>query len=142
MPRAADRHLVGRRGLEVAHLPQPLDDRLARLIAIEAREFAARLVDPSLLVEDVDHGQAVADRERVVIRVMSGGDLDRAGPELLLDRIIGDDLEGAAQEWQDRALADQVAVPQVVGVHGDSHVAQQRLWTRGRHADPAVRTPP
>ena len=57
-----------------------------------------------------------------VLRVVARGDLERAGAEVGLDALVGDDRHAPLDERHDRLLADQVAVALVVGVHGDRDV--------------------
>ena len=59
-------------------------------------------------------------------------------PKVALDVLVGDDRQPPAEERQDRVAADQVAVPLVVGVDGHRRVAEERLGSRRRHADPRV----
>ncbi len=68
---------------------------------------------------------APADLE--VVGVVPGRDLQRTGAELRLDVLVGDDLQPAPNERQDRALADQALIALIVGVHGDRRVGEHRL---------------
>ncbi len=135
----ADDHGVRPLALEVAHLAQPIEDRLARLVAVAADELPALGVDPRLLVEHRDRREPVALRKLVVVGVMGRGDLHRTGPEGSLDVLVGDDRQATAQERQDGVAADKRCVALVLGVDGHRRVAEQRLGSGRRDADPRVR---
>ena len=67
-----------------------------------------------------------------------GRDLQRAGAELGLDVLVGDDLQLAPDERQDRLLADQPPVALVVGMDRDRGVGEHRLGPHGRDRDRAA----
>jgi hypothetical protein len=67
-----------------------------------------------------------------VVGVVARRDLERAGAELALHVVVGDDRQAPADERQDLVLADEVRVALVVGVHGDSGVGEHRLRAHGR----------
>ena len=73
-----------------------------------------------------------------VVGVVPGRDLQRAGAELGLDVLVGDDLQAAADDRQDRGLPHQPRVAVVVRVHGDRGVAEHRLGAHGGDGDRAV----
>ena len=62
-----------------------------------------------------------------VQRVMCGGDLQRPGTELGLDRLISHDGQCASDDRQHRLAPHQVAIARVLGVHRHAGVAQHRL---------------
>ena len=68
----------------------------------------------------------------------AGRDLQRAGAELGLDVLVGDDLQAAADDRQDHGLPHQPLVAVVVRVDGDRGVAQHRLGAHGGDGDRAV----
>ena len=72
------------------------------------------------------------------LKSCAGRDLHRARALLRVGIFVGDDRDAAADERQDRELADQVLVALVLGMNGHGHVAEHRLGTRGRHGDEAV----
>ncbi len=133
---AADHHLVRLLPLQVAHGGQPLDDDRPSLEAIHAGELARLVVQPSVLVQDVDERQVVAAPHLVVVEVMGRRDLHGPGAELALHVLVGDDRQAPAEERQDRLAADQRPVAIVVGVHRHRRVAEDRLGARGGHGDP------
>jgi hypothetical protein len=113
--------------------PQRVDDRLARFEHGHAREaLAGGVGHQAVLADDRDLLEPVRAADLEVVRVVPGRDLERAGAELGLDVVVGDDLQAAADERQDRPLADQPRVAVVVGVHGDRRVGEHRLRAHGR----------
>ena len=68
---------------------------------------------------------AAADLE--VVGVVARGDLQRAGAEVGLHVVVGDDRQAAADQRQDRRLPDEVRVALVGRVHRDRRVGQHRL---------------
>ena len=102
----------------------------------EAREaLAGRGGHAAVLADHADLGQAVAAADLEVVRVVAGRDLQRAGAELGLDVVVGDDRQLAPDERQDRRLPDQVLVALVVRVHRDGGVGEHRLRAHGRDRD-------
>ena len=74
-----------------------------------------------------------------VERVVAGRDLQRAGHELRVDALVGDDRHRALDEGHDHVSADRVAPAVVVRVHGDRDVGEDRRGPRGRDRDTAGR---
>ena len=60
---------------------------------------------------------------------MCRGDLNAAGSEFLVNIIILDHGDLAADERQDQHLADAVLIALVLGIDGNSRIAKQRLGT-------------
>ncbi len=77
-----------------------------RLVAIKAGIGAALLVDGGVLVHHVDEGKAAALTHVVVVRVVRGRDLDRAGAEVPVDGFVGDDRDATTERGQERLAAD------------------------------------
>ena len=126
----ADVVIVGLGLDEVALLLEIGHDGLACLIAVKAVILAA-VDDTGVLVKDQDLLQTVAQADLVVIRVVAGRHLDAAGAEIKLDIIVGHDGQLAANERQDRRLADEVLIALVRRVDRDAAVAEHRLGARG-----------
>src|SRR6184192_1799863 len=74
----------------------------------------------------------------VVGGIVPGGHLDRAGAELLVDRLIGDDRHATVDDGQHDVFADQIFVAPVIRVNRDAGVAHHRLGARCGDGD---RTP-
>ena len=85
--------------------------------------------------------EAVAAADLEVVGVVTGRDLQRACAELGLDVLVGDDLQLAPDQRQDRALADEPRVALVVGVDRDRGVGEHRLRAHGRDRDLAATDP-
>ena len=85
--------------------------------------------------------QAVLLAELEVDRVVGRRDLDRAGAEVALDALVGDDRDGPVLERQDDPLAVEVRVALVVRVDGQGRVAEHGLRPRRGHDDGLVRRP-
>ncbi len=87
-------------------------------------------------VEDVDHGQAVAQPALIVVEVVPRGHLHRAGALLRVGQdLVGDDGDVAVHQRQAHRLAHQVAVALVGGVHRHRGVGQHGLGPGGGHGD-------
>ena len=78
---------------------QRADDRGTGLEPVQALERAVR-GDDRVLVHDGEVRQAVALADLEVVRVVGGRHLDRAGAELGVDVLVGDDRDPAAGERQ------------------------------------------
>ena len=78
---------------------------LAALEAVLALVRAAVLVDLRGLVQHRDDRQVVALRDVIVVRVVPGRDLQRAGAELLRHVVVGDHRDLAAQDRHDGRCA-------------------------------------
>ena len=127
------------RRLEVAPGLEVGQDRRASLVPVKACVGGAQFVDPRLVVEDRDHGQAVALAGLEVIEVVGRCDLDGAGAERSLDDIVSDDRHVALDEGDPHGAPDERLVALVRGVDRDGRVAEDRLGPRGRDADPGRR---
>ena len=129
-------------GIDFGQQPERVhvgDDALARRETVEAPIGGGRrVIDRRVIVEDIDHGQAVAAPHLVVIEVVGGCYLHHAGAELAVDIVIGDDGNLPARQWQCHHPSDQVAVAFVCGMNGDSGVAQHGLGPGGRHCHVAL----
>ncbi len=80
----------------------------------------------------------VASADLEVIEVVRRRDLHGAGALLGVGVVVADDRDAAADQRQDRVLADQVPEPLVLGMHRDRGVAQHRLGPRGGDDDGLV----
>ena len=76
-----------------------------------------------------------------VVEVVARRDLDRARALLGIGMLVGDDRDQPVRERQAYALADQLLVTRVIGMHGDRRVAQHRLRPRRRDGDESSRLP-
>ena len=121
-------------GHDAPLLLQRQADFLASLVALHAVELSAGVRNVAGLVHDHRHRQIVALAHRKVVRVVRRGDLHRTGAELRVHVVVGHhDHLPVRQERVRQGLAHQVRVALILRVHGNSHVAQHRLHTSGRH---------
>ena len=74
---------------------------------------------------------ALADR--IVVGVVRRRHLHRAGAELAVDVVVGDDRDDPVRQRQPHAAADEAAVALVFGMDHHRHVAEHRLRPRRRH---------
>jgi hypothetical protein len=130
----ATRHLqLVRLGLDQdAQVFQFTQHGLARVVTVQPLEtFRRVVVDRGHRGEQVDHRQAVAHAHLVVVEIMRRGDLDHAGTERTVHVVIGDHRHAAAGQRQHHALADQVQVALVFGMHHHRGVTQQGFRAGG-----------
>ena len=111
---------------EIALLLQIGHDRLAGLVAVEPVVLAA-VTDLRVLVDALHLLEIMAQADLVVVGVVAGRHLHRAGAEAELDVFVRHDRELAPHERQDRVLADEVPIALVVRVDGHAGVAQHGL---------------
>ena len=71
----------------------------------------------------------------MVVVVVGGGDLHRAGAERRVDDGVRDDRDVALDERDAHAPPDQRGVAWIFGMHRDRRVAEDRLGPRGRDGD-------
>jgi hypothetical protein len=117
-------------------LAQRSNHRVARLIDVQALERLARGRGHACVL--ADHGdllEPVGAADLEVVRVVARSDLERAGAELGVDVLVGDDRQPPSDERQDRVLADQPRVALVVGVNRDRGVGEDRLRPDRRDRD-------
>ena len=132
---------VGLRPRDQALLAQLADHGLLGLADRHPHEPLGGLIgDPPVLADHADLRQAVAAADLEVVGIVAGGDLERPGPELRLDVVVGDDLQAAPHDREDRRLADQPAVPLIVWMDSDRGVGEHRLragpWRSSRRPTP------
>ena len=83
--------------------------------------------------DDRRHLQRMAHADLVVGRIVRRRHLHRAGAELGIDRLVGDDRNRTVEERrQPDAAADERRVTFVVRMHGDRDVGEHRLRARRR----------
>ena len=67
----------------------------------------------------------------------AGVTFNRAGAELGLRPVVGEDGDLAADERQDQLLAYERGVALIAGIYSDGGIAQHGLWARGGDDDAA-----
>ncbi len=109
-------------------------------IAIQALIGAAVGVDHTRLVKDIDEFEVMATADFKVVEVVSRSDLYRAATEFLVNVIIGDDRDFTTDQRQHNALADQISIAFVFGMHGHGGIAEHSFGSGGGHHQQAVAT--
>ena len=84
--------------------------------------------------QDVDHRQAVALADRIVVEVVCRGDFDHAGTEFAVHVVVGDDWNLTVGQRQLHGLADQMRVAFVFRMHHHRGVAEQGFRAGGGHS--------
>ena len=134
-----DRMVVGFDLLQCALRSQQLDDlgpRFCHRQAVQLRHLGD--VHPAIQMEDCQDRKMMSLADVVIGDIMARGHLDRPGPKLAINGLIGHDRHDAMNHRQRHRLADQVLVTPVVGVDRDSGVADHGLRTGGRDRDDAA----
>ena len=121
--------------LELSVLAQPLDDALVGLVLRQPGQLARLVVHPAVGADHRQLRQAVVAADLVVRRVVAGRDLQRARCELALDSLVGDHRHVPPDPRHDHLAADQVAVPLVLGMHGDRDVGEDGRRPHRRDRD-------
>ena len=121
--------------VEQVVLLEPLDDRLAALVAVHAGELAIALDDHRVLVEDVDLRQVVGLTHGVVVGVVGRGNLDKAGTEVGVDMPILKDGDLAVDDGELDGLAHKGGLLGVLRGDGNARVAEHGLGARGGDDD-------
>ena len=97
-----------------------------KLRKVPAREF----VHCSVRIQDVDDRQIVAQADFVVGPVVCGGDLEDAGAEFELHRVVADDGQDCGiVQWKRPAdvKADEILVARILRVNRNRRVAHDRF---------------
>ena len=97
--------------------------------------LVAHEVHAAFLIKHVDPRQAMPLADLEVVEVVRRRDLDRARSLLGIGVVVADDRDAAADQRQNHMLADQMADPFVLRMHGNGGVAEHRLGPRRRHDD-------
>ena len=124
-------------GLDLVHQAQGLqvrDHAPARLEAIQPPVGCRRLlIDGGIVVEDIDHRQAVAAAHLIVVEIVGRGYLDDAGAEFAVHVVVRYDRNLAPGQGQFHHAADQVLVALILRVDGHGGVAEHGFRPGGRH---------
>ena len=123
--------------LELAALLAPGQHELSCLLLRHSRDLWDDVVHPPVRADDHRLGEPVRAADLEVDRVVARRDLERAGAELGLDALVGDDRDGALDERHDGLLAHELPVALVVGMHRNADVPEDRRGPHGRDRDRA-----
>ena len=91
------------------------------------------------LIQDRRRWQVVSQPNLAVVRIVRWRHLHRASAELLVNKVVAKDRDGAVNKRNDHALADQLRVAWIAWVHRDGAVPEQRLRSCGGDNDPFTR---
>ena len=116
---------------ELVVLLQPGDDTIGRLLLGEAGKVARCRVHAAVEADHRRLGQTVAPADLEVDGIVAGRDLEGAGAELRLDRLVGDDGDAPPDHRHDNLLADELREARIVRVHRDGHVGEDRRRAHG-----------
>lgn len=121
-----DLHGVGSFPFEELEFFEVFDDLDSAIESFHSLVFSSVLVDSTIVVEDVNLFESVSETTEVIVRVVSGGDLDGSGTEVHIDEfVIDNDLQDSVgDEWVDKFLANKILVSFVLGVNGDSSISE------------------
>ncbi len=126
--------LVRARARDAVALAQRRHHRTARVLDAQPGEaLAGGLGHEPVLADHAHLIEPVPAAYLEVVGVVPRRDLQRAGAELGIHVLVGDDRQPAADDRQDRRLAHQARVALVVGVHRDRGVGEHRLGADGGH---------
>ncbi|GBE58709.1 hypothetical protein BOVATA_002020 [Babesia ovata] len=107
---------------------------------MHAFKLATITVDTTVIGEYRDEWQPVALSYVVVVLVMRWCQLDSTSPVLGVHMLVGHHHQLAVgDEGVHELAADQVTVPGVIGVHGDTDVTEHGLYPGGRDGDMLLR---
>ena len=107
------------------------DDAFSRHIPIHAVIGRSGQVDMRGLVHDGQLGQGMPLADLVVVRIVRGRDLHRAGAELRLCPFVRQQRDFAMHKWQQNRLTDQRGVALICRVHHHRNVTQHRFGASG-----------
>ena len=116
-------------------LVEPLDDRLAALLAGHAGELAIALDDHRVLVEDIDLRKVVGLTHGVIVGVVGRSNLNEAGTEVGVDMPILKDGNLAIDDGELDGLTHEGGLLGILRGNGDARVAEHGLGARGGDDD-------
>ena len=117
---------------EQAAVLQHLDRHAPSDVTVGSSQRSRRGCHEAARVDDRDHRQTVALSDVEVGGVVARSDLERAGAELRINGIVGDELDAALDHRHEDIASDERLPAFVVGMHRDGHVGHDRLRARGR----------
>ena len=125
-------------GDENARLFEVFDEHLAALVAVESRVLAETFRHRAVIFYDAHLRQVMTKPHFEVVRIVRRRNLDRARTEGGIDVLVGKDGNRAVDDGQDDVPADEILVACIIGMHGDSRIAEHRLRARRRDLDIAL----
>lgn len=107
------------------------------LVAVVGADFAQGiehfrfLADVTVEGQNIDHRQAVAFADFVVVEIVRRGDLHAAGAFFHIGVFVADDADAAADQRQNDLFADQVFIARIFRVDRHAGIAQHGFRTGG-----------
>ena len=120
---------------ELARRREIVEHASARFLNGQARVPSCRVGHPPVEGEDRDLRQVVTQANLVIVPVVCGRHLDRAGAERRVHMRIRDDGDAPPEQRQHDHPADQRAIPLVLRVDRHGGIAQHRLRPRRGDGD-------
>ena len=112
-----------------------VDDGFTAFVSVHAGELAIAFDHVRGLVENIDLLKVVTLTHRVIVRVVSRGNLDKAGTELGIDVKIGEDGDFAVDDGKLDLGTDEFLLGFVLGANRYAGVAEHGFGARGGNHD-------
>mmetsp|Transcript_9183 Transcript_9183/g.21424 ORF Transcript_9183/g.21424 Transcript_9183/m.21424 type:complete len:522 (+) Transcript_9183:1636-3201(+) len=122
-----------------AHLFEVRPELLARFESVHPLVLAAKVVECSVAVHDIDVLQIMPLSNLIVIRIVPRRDLQASRPKLHVHIVVGDDRNLPVLRGNHDRLSNKMLVTLVLGVHAHGSVAQDGLGARRRHGEVLIR---
>ena len=110
------------------------DNLFSCFVTVKSGIFAALFGYFALCVDNEYRIEIVTRADFKVVGVVSGSDLYRARAEFLFDVFVGNDGNFSADKRENELFADFVLIALIIGIDGDSRIAEERFGT-GRRDD-------
>mmetsp|Transcript_4317 Transcript_4317/g.13038 ORF Transcript_4317/g.13038 Transcript_4317/m.13038 type:complete len:389 (-) Transcript_4317:621-1787(-) len=105
--------------------------RLSALKTIQPSVLATDLTHARVLVHNVDRFKSVRLANVVVVHIVAGSDLERAGPKLHVHVLIRDDGDPPVEDGHDTFPSHEVLETIVLRVYADCRIPENSLWAGG-----------
>ncbi len=106
---------------------QGLNDLFASLRHAQSFEGAAVCIDFSVGGHDISHFQTVPFSDVIIVKIMSGRDLQGARSEFRVGMGIGNNRNGSIGKRKFRLLSDQVLIAGIGRGNGNGRISQNRF---------------
>ncbi len=131
----ADRMLMVLDLLDVALGRKIFDELLPRFKSVDTGVGSCCFIQDTVIVHDVDGFKLVAAAYLEVVRVMRRCDLDGAGAELGINKVVGNHRQFSLKYGQNETLAYEFRESTVARIDSHGCVAEHRLRTGCGHRD-------
>ena len=123
---------------QIALLLKVFNDDLARLIAVKPRVFAAKLVYLAVVVQNADDLKVVTHTDLKVVGVVRRSHFNAACAKLHVAVFIADNGDFLIDQRQNTLFANDGLIALVVGVNGNSGIAEHGFRAGGRNNNVAA----